>query len=123
MAASRPRQQPNRLSGGPELGDRLRQGLPDPDFGGRRDLDHRLLHHHRPRPHPPPPPPGPLVGQDPSPGPAGTAPSSANWIEDTGHNSPGGPANWGTGEGGAASTSTATASLCGGRHPNRPTPP
>ncbi|MGN9781772.1 glycoside hydrolase family 16 protein [Nonomuraea sp. ZG12] len=31
-------------------------------------------------------------------GPAGSPPSSANWIVDTGHNYPGGPDNWGTGE-------------------------
>jgi beta-glucanase (GH16 family) len=29
---------------------------------------------------------------------ANTLPSSTNWIIDTGHNYPGGPANWGTGE-------------------------
>ncbi|MEV5719917.1 glycoside hydrolase family 16 protein [Amycolatopsis mediterranei] len=29
---------------------------------------------------------------------AGSLPSSANWIVDTGHSYPGGPANWGTGE-------------------------
>jgi len=31
-------------------------------------------------------------------GPANTLPSGANWIIDTGHNYPGGPGNWGTGE-------------------------
>lgn len=31
-------------------------------------------------------------------GAAGTLPSAANWIIDTGYNYPGGPANWGTGE-------------------------
>jgi beta-glucanase (GH16 family) len=31
-------------------------------------------------------------------GPAGSAPSSANWITDTGTSYPGGAANWGTGE-------------------------
>ncbi|HYS42071.1 MAG TPA: discoidin domain-containing protein [Pseudonocardiaceae bacterium] len=31
-------------------------------------------------------------------GPAGSAPSSANWITDAGTGYPGGPANWGTGE-------------------------
>ena len=31
-------------------------------------------------------------------GPSGTLPSSSNWIFDLGHNYPGGPANWGTGE-------------------------
>ncbi len=31
-------------------------------------------------------------------GPANSPPSSANWIVDTGHNYPGGPDNWGTGE-------------------------
>ncbi|MGW7685932.1 glycoside hydrolase family 16 protein [Kribbella sp. NPDC054772] len=31
-------------------------------------------------------------------GPSGTLPSGSNWIIDTGHGYPGGPANWGTGE-------------------------
>ncbi|MEU9886729.1 glycoside hydrolase family 16 protein [Sphaerisporangium sp. NPDC051017] len=39
-----------------------------------------------------------LVWSDDFNGAAGTLPSSANWIIDTGHAYPGGPANWGTGE-------------------------
>ncbi|GGO11436.1 endo-1,3-beta-glucanase [Microbispora rosea subsp. aerata] len=39
-----------------------------------------------------------LVWADDFNGPAGTLPSSNNWIIDTGHSYPGGPANWGTGE-------------------------
>ncbi|WP_336204672.1 glycoside hydrolase family 16 protein [Nonomuraea sp. LPB2021202275-12-8] len=39
-----------------------------------------------------------LVWSDDFNGSAGSPPSSANWIVDTGHNYPGGPANWGTGE-------------------------
>ncbi|WP_101783384.1 glycoside hydrolase family 16 protein [Nonomuraea indica] len=39
-----------------------------------------------------------LVWSDDFDGPAGSPPSSANWIVDTGHSYPGGPANWGTGE-------------------------
>ncbi|WP_158879991.1 glycoside hydrolase family 16 protein [Amycolatopsis anabasis] len=31
-------------------------------------------------------------------GAAGSSPAAANWIVDTGHSYPGGPANWGTGE-------------------------
>ncbi|MFC0625450.1 glycoside hydrolase family 16 protein [Kribbella deserti] len=47
----------------------------------------------------PPPPAGwTMVWSDDFTGPANTLPSSANWIIDTGHNYPGGPANWGTGE-------------------------
>ncbi|GAA2051795.1 hypothetical protein GCM10009839_68690 [Catenulispora yoronensis] len=64
----------------------------------------------------PPPPTWNLVWQDAFGGAAGTAPSSANWIEDTGHNSPGGPANWGTGEVEAASSSTANVSVDGNGH-------
>ena len=37
-----------------QLGDRLREGLPDPDLGRRHELDHHLLHHHRDRRHPDP---------------------------------------------------------------------
>ncbi|ADB32761.1 Carbohydrate binding family 6 [Kribbella flavida DSM 17836] len=47
----------------------------------------------------PPPPPGwTTVWSDDFDGPSGSLPSSANWIIDTGHGYPGGPANWGTGE-------------------------
>src|SRR5579859_7918845 len=51
-------------------------------------------------------------------GAAGTAPPSGDWIEDTGTNSPGGPANWGTGEIETMSNSTANVSLDGGNHLN-----
>ncbi|MFI6498238.1 glycoside hydrolase family 16 protein [Nonomuraea typhae] len=47
----------------------------------------------------PPPPPGwSLVWADDFNGPAGALPDPGNWIIDTGHSYPGGPANWGTGE-------------------------
>ncbi|GAB3925129.1 carbohydrate-binding protein [Kribbella albertanoniae] len=47
----------------------------------------------------PPPPAGwSTVWVDDFNGPANTLPSGANWIIDTGHGYPGGPANWGTGE-------------------------
>ncbi|WP_157248132.1 glycoside hydrolase family 16 protein [Nonomuraea typhae] len=47
----------------------------------------------------PPPPSGwSLVWADDFNGPAGTLPDPGNWIIDTGHSYPGGPANWGTGE-------------------------
>lgn len=39
-----------------------------------------------------------LVWADDFNGPAGSLPSSENWIFDTGHSYPGGPNNWGTGE-------------------------
>jgi beta-glucanase (GH16 family) len=39
-----------------------------------------------------------LVWSDDFSGPSGAAPSSTNWIVDTGTGYPGGPANWGTGE-------------------------
>jgi hypothetical protein len=39
-----------------------------------------------------------LVWSDDFNGSAGAPPSSADWIVDTGHSYPGGPANWGTGE-------------------------
>ncbi|MDR8410368.1 glycoside hydrolase family 16 protein [Nonomuraea sp. 3-1Str] len=39
-----------------------------------------------------------LVWSDDFGGAAGSAPSSSNWIVDTGHAYPGGPGNWGTGE-------------------------
>ena len=67
---------------------------------------------------PPPPPNWNLLWQDTFTGAAGTAPSGANWIEDTGHNSAGGPANWGTGEVEAASNSTANVSVDGNGHLN-----
>ncbi|WP_433022746.1 glycoside hydrolase family 16 protein [Kribbella sp. CA-294648] len=47
----------------------------------------------------PPPPPGwTTIWSDDFNGASGSLPSSANWIIDTGHSYPGGPANWGTGE-------------------------
>jgi Carbohydrate binding module (family 6)/Glycosyl hydrolases family 16 len=47
----------------------------------------------------PPPPSGwTTVWSDDFNGSAGSPPSAANWITDTGHAYPGGPANWGTGE-------------------------
>ncbi|SFQ35100.1 Beta-glucanase, GH16 family [Amycolatopsis arida] len=47
----------------------------------------------------PPTPPGwTLQWADDFAGAAGTLPSANNWIFDLGHNYPGGPANWGTGE-------------------------
>ncbi|WP_350276655.1 glycoside hydrolase family 16 protein [Kribbella sp. HUAS MG21] len=47
----------------------------------------------------PPPPAGwTTVWSDDFDGPGGSLPSGANWIIDTGHGYPGGPANWGTGE-------------------------
>jgi hypothetical protein len=49
-------------------------------------------------------------------GAAGTAPSSANWIEDTGTSAPGGPANWGTGEVESMSASTDNVYLDGNHH-------
>jgi len=51
-------------------------------------------------------------------GAAGTAPSAADWIEDTGTSSPGGPANWGTGEIETMSNSTANVHLDGNSHLN-----
>lgn len=39
-----------------------------------------------------------LVWSDDFNGPSGSLPNSADWIIDTGHSYPGGPANWGTGE-------------------------
>ena len=50
----RPRLLPGHLPGHAELGNRLRQGLPDPDLGRRHQLDHHLLHHDRHRRHPDP---------------------------------------------------------------------
>ncbi|HET8657687.1 MAG TPA: carbohydrate-binding protein [Micromonosporaceae bacterium] len=46
-------------------------------------------------------------------GSAGTLPSSSNWIFDTGHSYPGGPANWGTGEVQSYTTSTSNIRLDG----------
>ena len=54
MARGRPGLLPGHLPGHPELGSRLRQGLPDPDVHGRVDLDQHLLHHHRYRRDPDP---------------------------------------------------------------------
>jgi len=49
-------------------------------------------------------------------GAAGTSPSSANWITDTGTSYPGGPANWGTGEVETATDSPANVGLDGNGH-------
>ena len=49
-------------------------------------------------------------------GAAGTAPSSANWITDTGTAYPGGPANWGTGEVETMTNSTNNVHLDGNGH-------
>ena len=54
VARGRPRLLPVHLPGHPELGGRLRQGLPDPDLRRQLHLDHHLLHHHRHRRHPDP---------------------------------------------------------------------
>ena len=51
-------------------------------------------------------------------GAAGTAPSSNNWIEDTGTSSAGGPANWGNGEVETMSNSTSNVSVDGNNHLN-----
>ncbi|MGK5678039.1 discoidin domain-containing protein [Actinoplanes sp. URMC 104] len=61
------------------------------------------------------PPPGNFttIWQDTFDGPAGTSPSSANWLLRTGTSYPGGAANWGTGEVETASASTANVSLDG----------
>ncbi|MFU8852673.1 carbohydrate-binding protein [Micromonospora sp. SL1-18] len=62
----------------------------------------------------PPPPSGwSLVWSDDFTGAAGTLPSSANWIIDTGTSYPGGPANWGTGEIQTYTSSTANLSQDG----------
>lgn len=62
----------------------------------------------------PPPPPGwTTIWSDDFNGPSGTLPSSANWIIDTGHSYPGGPANWGTGEVQSYTNSTNNLSLDG----------
>jgi beta-glucanase (GH16 family) len=47
-------------------------------------------------------------------GPAGSLPSSGNWIFDQGHGYPGGPANWGTGEIESNTSNTANVSQDGG---------
>jgi len=47
-------------------------------------------------------------------GSAGSLPSSANWILDTGHGYPGGPGNWGTGEIQNYTTNPANISVDGG---------
>ncbi|MEZ7129876.1 glycoside hydrolase family 16 protein [Nonomuraea sp. AD125B] len=54
-----------------------------------------------------------LVWSDDFNGSAGTLPSSSNWIIDTGHAYPGGPANWGTGEIQNYTSSTSNLSLDG----------
>ncbi|WP_305789466.1 carbohydrate-binding protein [Symbioplanes lichenis] len=62
----------------------------------------------------PPPPSGwTQVWADDFTGSAGTLPSSANWIFDTGTSYPGGPANWGTGEIQTYTTSTSNISQDG----------
>ncbi|MEV6376061.1 carbohydrate-binding protein [Micromonospora musae] len=59
----------------------------------------------------PPPPTGwSLVWSDDFTGAAGTLPSAANWIIDTGTSYPGGPPNWGTGEIQTYTNSTANVS-------------
>ncbi|NVI91415.1 carbohydrate-binding protein [Actinomadura sp. BRA 177] len=63
----------------------------------------------------PPPPDGwSLVWSDDFNGSAGSLPSSANWIIDTGHSYPGGPGNWGTGEIQRYTADPANVSLDGG---------
>ncbi|MEO6892494.1 MAG: malectin domain-containing carbohydrate-binding protein, partial [Ktedonobacteraceae bacterium] len=59
-----------------------------------------------------------LVWNDTFGGSAGSPPSSANWIEDTGTSAPGGPANWGTGEVETMSNSTSNVYLDGNNHLN-----
>ncbi|MEU8396645.1 glycoside hydrolase family 16 protein [Nonomuraea sp. NPDC048892] len=54
-----------------------------------------------------------LVWSDDFNGSANTLPSSSNWIIDTGHAYPGGPANWGTGEIQNYTSSTSNLSLDG----------
>ncbi|WP_053175733.1 discoidin domain-containing protein [Nonomuraea sp. SBT364] len=58
------------------------------------------------------------VWQDDFTGPAGTSPSSANWIMRTGTSYPGGAANWGTGEVETMTDSTANVFLDGDGHLN-----
>ncbi|SBT46863.1 carbohydrate-binding protein [Micromonospora auratinigra] len=55
-----------------------------------------------------------VVWSDDFTGAAGTLPSSANWIIDTGTSYPGGPANWGTGEIQSYTASTANLAQDGG---------
>jgi hypothetical protein len=55
-----------------------------------------------------------LVWADDFNGPAGSLPSSSNWIIDTGHSYPGGPDNWGTGEIQRYTADPANVSLDGG---------
>jgi beta-glucanase (GH16 family) len=55
-----------------------------------------------------------LVWSDDFTGGSGSLPSSANWIVDTGHAYPGGPANWGTGEIQNYTASPSNLSLDGG---------
>ncbi len=69
-----------------------------------------------PNPTPTPPVNWTPVWSDNFSGAAGTAPSSSNWIEDTGTSSPGGPANWGTGEVETMSNSTSNVYLDGHNH-------
>jgi hypothetical protein len=57
-----------------------------------------------------------LVWNDTFSGSAGSAPSSANWIEDTGTSYPGGPANWGTSEVETMTNSTSNVYLDGSGH-------
>ncbi|MFL6077993.1 MAG: discoidin domain-containing protein [Mycobacteriales bacterium] len=64
----------------------------------------------------PPPPDWTTIWSDNFAGTAGTSPSSANWIMDTGTSAPGGPANWGTGEVETMSNSTANVSVDGHNH-------
>ena len=54
VAPGGPRVQQDDLRGHAELGDRLREGVPDPDVARRHQLDHDLLHHHRHRRRPGP---------------------------------------------------------------------
>ncbi|MBC9716087.1 family 16 glycosylhydrolase [Streptomyces sp. TRM66268-LWL] len=63
----------------------------------------------------PPPAPGwTLQWSDDFNGPVNTLPSATNWQIDTGHNYPGGPANWGTGEIQNYTANPANLSLDGG---------
>jgi len=67
-------------------------------------------------PPPPPPPSWTPVWSDNFAGAAGSAPSAANWIEDTGTTSPSGAANWGTGEVETMTKSTSNVYLDGNGH-------
>ncbi|MEV6492214.1 discoidin domain-containing protein [Actinoplanes sp. NPDC051633] len=66
-----------------------------------------------PDPDPEPEPGWTQVWTDGFDGPAGTSPSTANWLLRTGTQYPGGAANWGTGSVETATTSTANVSLDG----------